>query len=87
MSEERRAPGELKQELERLRDELAVRMHLAKAEARDQWEELEKKWEHFRARLEVVGRAAEESAEDVGDALELLGSELKRGYARIRKLL
>jgi hypothetical protein len=87
MSEEKRSSRELTQELERLRDELAVRMHLAKAEARDQWEELEKKWEHFRARLEVVGRAAGESAEDVGDALELLGSELKRGYARIRKLL
>jgi hypothetical protein len=83
MSEEKRSSRELTQE----RDELAVRMHLAKAEARDQWEELEKKWEHFRARLEVVGRAAGESAEDVGDALELLGSELKRGYARIRKLL
>ena len=44
---------------------------------------MEKKWQHFRARFDRVGKAAE----DVGDALELVGSELKRSYEKIRSLL
>jgi hypothetical protein len=75
------------EDLRRLRDELRVRMHLAKQEARDEWVELEKKFEHLRGRLEVVGKVAKESAEDVAEALELVGQELRKGYEKIRKLL
>jgi len=74
-------------ELKRLRDEIEVQVHLGKAEARDEWEALEKKWEHFKGRAEVVGKAAEESADDLGEALDLLGDELKRGYSRLKKLI
>jgi hypothetical protein len=86
--------AELKQELRELfdklatqRDELRVRMHLARAEVRDQWEQLEKQWEHARARLEVIGREAGDAAGDVGSALRLVAEELRKGYERVRKLL
>jgi len=75
------------EELRRQRDELKVRAHLAKAEARDQWEALEKKWEHLRARLAVVEGEAEVAGKDVLAALETVAEELKKGYGRIRAVL
>ncbi|WP_372748323.1 hypothetical protein [Litorivivens sp.] len=67
------------------RDEIRVRMHLAAADLHDEWEELEKRWEHLKSKSRDVGEAASESAEDVGVALELLAEELKAGYRRIRQ--
>ena len=72
---------------QQIRDELEVQLHLASADARDEWAALEKKLDHLRGRMEVVGQATEEAAENVGDALKLLGNELKQGYERIRNLL
>jgi uncharacterized coiled-coil DUF342 family protein len=78
---------ELAAELRQTRDELRVKISLAKAEVRDEWEELEEKWEHFRARAKPVEDAVGESAGEIGDALVSLGQELKRGYQRIRDAL
>jgi len=77
----------LAEELRRQRDELKVKIHLAKADARDQWEALEKKWEHLRGRLGVVGEEAEEAGKDVLAALDSVAEELKKGYERIRAVL
>ncbi|MCW5889504.1 MAG: hypothetical protein KIT14_03030 [bacterium] len=82
--------GELAKIVEQLktqRDELRVRLHLAKADARDEWEALEKRWEHLRAETAVVGREAGHAAGDVGAATRLLLEEIQRGYQRIRALL
>lgn len=87
MAGEKGALDKIGEELKQLRDEIELQIHLASADARDEFGELEKKWEHFRARLDLVGKATEEAAEDVGDALELVGSELKKGYEKIRSLL
>jgi hypothetical protein len=73
--------------LERMRDELKLKIHLAAADARSEWEELEKKWSHLRSKAGVVGRVAGDAAGDVGEAVELLGKELKRGYERLRKVV
>lgn len=78
---------ELFDELRKARDELRVQLHLAAAEARDEWEVLEKKWVKFQDRAGEVGEATGEAAEDVGEALELVGEELRKGYKRIRKAL
>lgn len=86
--------ADVKQELRTLfdglatqRDELRVRMHLARAEARDQWEHLERQWEHARGRLEVIGREAGDAAGDVASALRLVADEIRKGYDRVRQLL
>lgn len=82
-----------KQELEKLmatlaqqRDELKLQLHLAEAEAKDEWDALEGKWEQAQGKLAQVQTAASESLEDVRAAADLLADELKNGYERIRKL-
>ena len=87
MSEYKEKFDEMLDSLKQLRDEVKVKMHLGKAEARDEWERLEEKWQDFKSRTKVIAGEAGESAKDLGSALELVGEELKEGYKRIRKLL
>lgn len=72
----------LKQDLERYRDEIKVKMHLASMEMKEEWDELEKKWDHFMAQAKVS-----ESAQSVGGAVDKLGQELKDAYKRIREAI
>jgi len=73
--------------LQTQRDELLVRMHLAKADAKDEWEKLEKKWDHLRGKLDVVGHEAKDAGQDVLAAARLVAHELREGYQRVRALL
>ena len=74
-----------------LRDEIEVQLHLGGAEAREQWEKLEKQWHHLEGRLKVIGAETKDVAEDVagevGDTLNQLANQLKDGYGRLKKLL
>ena len=70
-------------EIKEERDELRVRVHLAKMEADEEWEELEEKFEKLQSKAIAVGKATAESAEDVGEALKLLGQEIKDGFKHI----
>jgi len=74
----------LKEDLQQTRDEMRVQMHLAKADARDDWDKLERKWGDFQVKLDQVEDATGDSAKEVGAALSTLGDELKAGYKRIR---
>jgi hypothetical protein len=87
MTEKNQELQKLIDDLKRQRDEIHVRLHLAKAEVKDEWARLERTWEHVRAKMEVVGREAGKAAEEVGAALRLAAEELRVGYARVRKLL
>ena len=69
------------------RDELKLHLHLAKADARDEWHHLEEKWENFHERASGVGEAASEVSKDVGAATGILGEEIKKGYERIRRAI
>jgi len=73
---------DLNRDLKKLRDELALKMHLASMDAKQEWQELESQWKNFSSRARL-----EDSAEGVGDALELLGEELKRSYKRLKVAL
>ena len=66
------------------RDDLKVRIHLAKAEAREEWEELEKKWSHLKSKTSQVSHAATDASKDVAAATEILVEELRHGYQKIR---
>lgn len=83
MNEVREKLDDLLQQLKTERDEARVRLNLARAEARDEWEALEKKWEHLRARVAAAGREAGESGDDVGAAARLLAEELSKAYRRV----
>ena len=75
------------EELKSQRDVLALKMHLAAAEVKDEWTELEKKWENFDARSEQVKETLDETVEEVGGDLKELSNDLNDGYKRIRQLL
>lgn len=68
------------------RDELRVKLHLAKADARDEWEALERKLDEARGKFELVRQNADESLDDIGAAARLLGDEILKGYERLRRL-
>ena len=74
-------------DLEQQREELEVQLSLAKAEARDEWEELERSWEKVKSKVGRVGEEATEIADDVGEAATLLLEEIRSGYQRLRKLV
>ena len=73
--------------LKQQRDELRVKLHLAKAEAKDEWARLEKQWEEMKPKLEAAKEEAAKTAESVGTALGLAVEELKKGYERLRNRL
>lgn len=72
------------EDVNRVRDELRLQAHLLEAEAKEEWHELEHKWEQITKNL---GPAAQKSAEDIGAASDLLLDELEKGYKRIRHVL
>jgi SMC interacting uncharacterized protein involved in chromosome segregation len=86
MSTRKEKLQEVLQRLERERDELKVKVGLAKLEAREEWTELEGKMEGLRGRLKRLKDEAGDAADDVGDALELVGEEIREGFSRIRRL-
>lgn len=75
------------EQLKQQRDELRVKLHLAKADAKDEWARLEKQWEAMKPKLEAGREEAGKTAESVGAALSLAMEELKNGYERLKKRL
>ena len=75
------------EDLRRLRDELRVQMHLAKAEAKELWEDMEQRFSEVEGKAKQVAREAEGPLEDIGEAARLLADEIRSGYRRIRELL
>jgi len=84
-----KAREDMKSLLDRLateRDELIVRAHLAKLEAREEWQELEAKLDELRGKAEQAADVAGDAGQDVAAAAKLLGEEIAHGYERLRKL-
>ena len=75
------------EDLKRQRDELMLKLHLAKAEARDEWNNLETQWEEAKTKLETIREEAGKTTESVSAGLGNVLDELKKGYDRIRKEL
>jgi archaellum component FlaC len=78
--------AEMKAEIEQLRDEVKLKAHLGKTEAKQELEKLEKKYDSFLTKYKPRTNEVEQTAENTGAALELAADELKAGYERIRKL-
>jgi uncharacterized phage-like protein YoqJ len=72
----------LTEELKQNYDELKLKVHLGSKDAQDEWNELQERWNHFESQANL-----KKSREDVGDAVEILGSELKDAFNRIRKAI
>jgi len=80
---------DLVDELKQKRDELRVQIHLASKEVQEEWEDLEKKMDHFAGDAKKFAEDAKlkETGSGLGDALGKVGHELKLGYERIRDAL
>ena len=87
MSEERTRAQEMISALKQQRDELAVRIHLAEAEVKKEWDRLDDKLNQLSHRFDPLKDAVGETADDVWESLKLLGDEVKEGFTRIRKSL
>ncbi|MBL8980135.1 MAG: hypothetical protein JNM53_17085 [Gemmatimonadetes bacterium] len=74
-------------DLERERDELKLKLHLAKADGRDEWARLDGKLAELRLRADAAGTEAREAMDDVGDAARKLADEIREGFKRVRKTL
>lgn len=70
--------------LKQQRDELQVQLHLAKADAKDEWSRLEAQWDEIKPKLEAAREEVGKTAESVGTALNMAIEELKKGYERLR---
>ena len=77
---------EIKAEIEQLRDEIKLKAHLGKAEAEDELEKLEKKWDSFLSEYKPLADEAGKTAKKTVAALGIAADELKAGYERLRKL-
>lgn len=77
----------LLERLEQERDELRMKLGLAKLEAREEWTELEAKIQGLRGRLKTFREEAGETTSDVGAAFDMVADEVKEGLARLRRLL
>jgi hypothetical protein len=71
-------------ELDTEREKLQLQLHLLSLDAKQEWDELEEKYEQFKIKASEVAEVTEESASEVGEALKLVGEELHKGYKRIR---
>ena len=87
MSQDKTRLDSIVEDLKRTRDEVRIRLHLGAADARTEWEALEKKWSHLEGRLGVLGKEAGAAGENVGEALELVAKEIRAGYERVKKLV
>ena len=72
-------------ELKRDRDELRVKLSLAKLEAVDEWQVVEKKLQKLEAKAREVGKASAGASKDVGAAAKLLAEEIRKGLKSVAK--
>jgi seryl-tRNA synthetase len=72
-------------DLEQERDELKLKIHLAKAEGRDELMRLDEKISELRFRAQAAGAEAKDAMGDVGDAAKKLIAEIRAGLDRVRK--
>ncbi len=87
MGESKMSLEKIKVSIEQMRDEIKLKAHLGQAEAKDELEQLEKKWNTFLSEYKPLTDEAGKTAENTGAALALAGEEIKAGYKRLRKLL
>lgn len=73
--------------LRQQRDELNLKLKLGSAEAKEQWEQLEKKLAKLTDKADRVSDVAEQTGEQVIEAAKLAADEIRKGYERIRNMI
>ena len=71
-------------ELKTERDELRVQMHLAKAELRDEWEELEERYAVAQKKFDELKKGTGEIASEAKTTLSIIVDEISAAYQRVK---
>ncbi len=87
MEQEEKEMETFVQKIQQQRDEILLKIHLGKAEAKDEWAVAEKKWVHLKNKTPALARESGESMKDLGAAVKLVGHEILNSYERIKKIL
>ena len=69
------------------RDELNLKIHLASMDAKEEFEEAEKKWVQVKVKASEIADDAMETSEEYIAKAKIVGEELKETYNRIFKRL
>jgi F0F1-type ATP synthase membrane subunit b/b' len=84
----------MKEEFEKLieklkmeRDEIKLKVHLASMDAKEEFEEAEKKWDQVKVKASEIADDARETSEEYIAKSKIVGEELKETYSRISKRL
>ena len=70
--------------LQQKRDELKVRIHLGSMDVKEEWGNLERKWETLTTR---AAKEIDDGVKALGEELDSLQDEIKKGYESIKKKL
>jgi hypothetical protein len=73
--------------LREMRDELKLQLHLGKADAKDAFEGVEKRWQHLEGKLKLLRAESKDDLAQIGEAAKLLTEEIREGYRHLKKLL
>lgn len=76
---------ELVKNIQQERDELMVKLQLAKMESSDEWKKIEAKLEKLDDKAEEVADASLEASKEVGAAINLLAEEIRDAFVKISK--
>ena len=87
MNDMRTRIDEMLEDLKQERDELQVRLHLAKLETSEEWQKLEAKMGKFESKAKQLGSVTAEASKDMGRAAKLLGEEIRDGFKKIARTL
>ena len=74
--------GELKEKLAQERDELRVKAHLAKMDAREELDGMEGKWEAFKEKVSEM--EISDVTDEMRETADRLAEELREGYAKLK---
>lgn len=73
--------------LKQQRDELALQIHLAEMDARDEFDKAKDRLTELSAKYEPLKDAMSESAEGIWQSLKLVAGEIKESFDRVKKSL
>ena len=87
MNETRKYIDDMLDELRKEREELELKLALARMEAGDEWVKLEGKLQKLESKARELGDATAEASKGIGAAAQLLGEEIRKGFRIIAKRL
>lgn len=69
------------------RDKIHLKVHLASMDAKEEFEEAEKKWDKVKEKAAKITDSAGDTSEEYITKAKIVGEELKETYKRIAKRL